>query len=93
MIGAGRRRPTGKCPAALELAVVVFPLGAWGDRFNSIPMFHQRALRNAEEVIERRMDSTERAFTDRKYETPLCEQAMNPIIFYRNALVRCGFQC
>ena len=49
----------------LELAVVVLPLTAWGDCFDSIPMFYKLALSNTEEVIKGRVDTSEGAFTNR----------------------------
>ena len=75
-----------------ELAIVVPPLAARGDRFDGVPMFHELAPGNAEEVIEGGVDSTEGAFTDGKHETSFGEHAMDPIILYRDALVGGGFE-
>jgi len=76
---------------SLELAVVVLPFGAWGDRFSSIPVLHQLAIDKVEEIIKGGVDVILVAFTNTKHKTSFCEQAMNSVVFYRDAVVGGGF--
>ncbi len=66
----------------LELAILVFPFGARGNRFCCIPVRHKLAIDNAEEIIKGAVDAILETFTDTKHETPFCEQAMNSVVFY-----------
>ena len=75
----------------LEFAVVVLPFGAWGDRFRCIPVLHQLAIDNVEEIIKGGVDVIFVAFTHTKHKTPFCEQAMNSVVFYRDVVVGGGF--
>lgn len=53
------------CIQVSELAVVVLPLAAWGNRFDSVPMFYKLAFCNTIEVVKGGVDSIEGAFTNR----------------------------
>ena len=73
-----------------ELAVVVFPFAAWGDRFVGIPVLHDLAAGNTIKVIERRVDTIEKAFTHRQYEIPLCKKPVESVISNGKAFIRRG---
>ncbi len=74
----------------LELAVVVLPFGARGNRFSSIPVLHKLAVGYAEEIVKGGVDSIVKALTDTENKTPFCDQAMIFLVFYRDAVIGGG---